>query len=194
MSADNLEDPNIFPDMVDPGLLNIPGDCLKVGEVIGAKVLETIDSLTPLAKDIVEGAKSLDGDVRSKLEIQIESPEEKAILKNNLKAGDIIKVENLENPMHFAKLQDSLLIKLDEKVLTRGEVVGAKLTEDAPAISGVKASMLDGFEEKALEITQDSKEVDFNSVIPLKGNRGFLRLKIEEGTGIYIEIPLHKYN
>ncbi len=98
-------------------------------------------------------------------------------------------MENLENPMHFAKLQDSLLIKLDEKVLTRGEVVGAKLTEDAPAISGVKASMLDGFEEKALEITQDSKEVDFNSVIPLKGNRGFLRLKIEEGTGIYIEIP-----
>ena len=45
------------------------------------------------------------------------------------------------------------------------------------------------FEEKALEITQDSKEVDFNSVIPLNGNRGFLRLKMEEGTGIYIEIP-----
>lgn len=152
LSADNLEDPNIFPDMV-------------------------------------EGAKSLDGDVRSKPEIQIESPEGKAILKNNLKAGDIIKVEDLENPMHFEKLQDSLLIKLDEKVLTRGEVVGAKLTEDAPAISGVTASMLEGFEEKALEIAQDSKEVDFNSVIPLNGNRGFLRLKIEEGTGIYIEIP-----
>jgi len=49
--------------------------------------------------------------------------------------------------------------------------------------------MLEGFEEKALEITQDSKEVDFNSVIPLNGNRGFLRLKMEEGTGIYIEIP-----
>lgn len=77
MSADNLEDPNIFPDMVDSGLLNIPGDCLKVGEVIGAKLLKTIDSLTPLAKDIIEGAKSLDGDVRSKSEIQIESPEEK---------------------------------------------------------------------------------------------------------------------
>ncbi|CAM2827558.1 MULTISPECIES: hypothetical protein [Clostridium] len=189
LSADNLEDPNIFPDMVDSGLLNIPGDCLKVGEVIGAKLLKTIDSLTPLTKDMVEGAKSLDGDVRSKPEIQIESPEEKAILKNNLKAGDIIKVEDLENPMHFEKLQDSLLIKLDEKVLTRGEVVGAKLTEDAPAISGVTASMLEGFEEKALEIAQDSKEVDFNSVIPLNGNRGFLRLKIEEGTGIYIEIP-----
>ncbi len=100
-------------------------------------------------------------------------PKEKAVLKNNLKAGDIIKVEDLENPMHFEKLHDSLLIRLDEKVLTRGEVVGAKLIEDVPAISGVTASMLEGFEEKAIEMTQDSKEVYFDSVIPFNGNRGF---------------------
>lgn len=189
LSADNLEDPNIFPDMVDSGLLNIPETCLKVGEVIGAKLLKTIDSLTPLTKDIIEGAKSLDGGIKTTSEIKIELPKEKAVLKNNLKAGDIIKVDDLENPMHFEKLHDSLLIRLDEKVLTRGEVVGAKLIEDVPAISGVTASMLEGFEEKAIEMTQDSKEVYFDSVIPFNGNRGFLRLKIEEGTGIYIEVP-----
>ena len=60
LTADNLEDPEIFPDMVDSGLLTIPADCLKVGEVIGAKLLKTVDSLTPLTSDIVEGAKKID--------------------------------------------------------------------------------------------------------------------------------------
>ncbi|KOR26368.1 proline reductase [Clostridium sp. L74] len=185
LSADNLEDPNIFPDMVDSRLLTIPEGCLQVGEVIGAKLLKTIDSLTPLTKDIVENPNSFDEDKK----IKIELPEEKAVLKNNLKSGDIITLEDLENPMHFEKLKDSLLIELNEKVLTRGEVVGAKLTKDVPAISPIMASMLEGFDEKSLEITGDSEKIDFNSVIPLKGNRGVLRLKIEEGKGIYIEIP-----
>ncbi|ENK1242527.1 proline reductase [Clostridium botulinum] len=185
LSADNLEDPNIFPDMVDSRLLTIPEGCLQVGEVIGAKLLKTIDSLTPLTKDIVENPNSFGENKK----IKIELPEEKAVLKNNLKSGDIITLEDLENPMHFEKLKDSLLIELNEKVLIRGEVVGAKLTKDVPAISPIMASMLEGFDEKFLEITGDSEKIDFNSVIPLKGNRGVLRLKIEEGKGIYIEIP-----
>lgn len=55
ISADNLEDPAIFPDMVDSGLLTIPDNCLKIGEVLGAKLLKTIDSLTPLTPDSLEG-------------------------------------------------------------------------------------------------------------------------------------------
>lgn len=54
----NLEDPAIFPDLVDSGLLNIPADCLKIGEVLGAKLTKTIDALTPLTKDVVDGVKS----------------------------------------------------------------------------------------------------------------------------------------
>jgi hypothetical protein len=57
LAASNLEDPDIFPDMVDSGLLTIPEDCLKVGQVIGAKLIKTIDSLTPLTPDILEGIK-----------------------------------------------------------------------------------------------------------------------------------------
>lgn len=55
ISADNLEDPAIFPDMVDSGLLEIPDNCCKIGQVLGAKLLKTIDSLTPLTPDILEG-------------------------------------------------------------------------------------------------------------------------------------------
>ena len=40
----NLEDPAIFDDLVDSGLLNLDG-CLTIEEVLGAKLKETCDSL-----------------------------------------------------------------------------------------------------------------------------------------------------
>lgn len=55
----NLEDPAIFPDLVDSGLLTIPADCLKIGEVLGAKLTKTVDALTPLTKAVVDGVKSV---------------------------------------------------------------------------------------------------------------------------------------
>ncbi|MCI9217301.1 D-proline reductase (dithiol) proprotein PrdA [Lachnospiraceae bacterium 42-17] len=53
----NLEDPAIFDDLVDSGLLNLDG-CLTIEEVLGAKLLKTCDSLCPLTADVVEGAKA----------------------------------------------------------------------------------------------------------------------------------------
>ncbi|PIE97963.1 MAG: D-proline reductase (dithiol) proprotein PrdA [Treponema sp.] len=55
----NLEDPAIFPDLVDSGLLTIPDNCLKIGEVLGGKLTKTVDALTPLTPDLVDGASSL---------------------------------------------------------------------------------------------------------------------------------------
>lgn len=55
----NLEDPAIFADLEDSGLLTIPSNCLKIGEVLGAKLVKTIDSLTPLTADLLEGVKTI---------------------------------------------------------------------------------------------------------------------------------------
>ena len=55
----NLEDPAIFDELVDSGLLNLDG-CLKIGQVLGAKLTKTSDSLCPLTADNVEGFKTDD--------------------------------------------------------------------------------------------------------------------------------------
>ena len=183
LSADNLEDPEIFPDMVDSGLLTIPDNCLKVGEVIGAKLLKTVDSLTPLTSDIVEGAKKIDEEDKegSTTEEELTEGNEKAVLKYNLKTGDTIKASDLENPMHFPKLVDSLLISLDERVLTREEVVGATLSVDTPALTPVTPDILEGFEE----------EVNMSADTQATISGGTLRIRIAEGKGIDIEVPLN---
>lgn len=50
----NLEDPAIFDELVDSGLLNLDG-CLKISQVLGAKLTKTSDSLCPLTVDNVDG-------------------------------------------------------------------------------------------------------------------------------------------
>ncbi len=56
----NLEDPNILPDLEDSGLLEIPENTLKIGEVLGAKLTKTVDALTPLTLDVLEGVNSME--------------------------------------------------------------------------------------------------------------------------------------
>ena len=53
----NLEDPAIFDDLVDSGLLNLDG-CLTIEEVLGAKLTKTCDSLCPLTNDVLDGVKT----------------------------------------------------------------------------------------------------------------------------------------
>ncbi len=54
----NLEDPAIFDDLVDSGLLNLDG-VLTIEQVLGAKLTKTCDSLTPVTADVVDGVQAV---------------------------------------------------------------------------------------------------------------------------------------
>ncbi|WP_419727698.1 D-proline reductase (dithiol) proprotein PrdA [Terrisporobacter petrolearius] len=49
----NLEDPAIFDELVDSGLLKLDG-CLTIGQILGAKLTKTCDSLTPITADVID--------------------------------------------------------------------------------------------------------------------------------------------
>ncbi|MCU9815420.1 D-proline reductase (dithiol) proprotein PrdA [Paraclostridium sp. AKS73] len=55
LEPSNLEDPAIFADLEDSGLLTIADDCLTIEQVLGAKLVKTLDALTPITADCVEG-------------------------------------------------------------------------------------------------------------------------------------------
>lgn len=173
----SLEDPSIFPDLVDSGLLTIPENALKIGEVLGATLEKTLDSLTALTTDNVEGFKKIED---SKIEEKLFLPGEKAVLKNNLKKGSSIGVKDLENPKNFPKLLDSNLINLESSTLTREEVLGKKVNKDIPALTSLDQSMLEGYEGKSI----DKNKWQRNESL------GILKINIEEGKGINIEVPL----
>ena len=53
IGPENLEDPAIFDELVDSGLLNLDG-CLTIKEILGATLTKTCDSLTPVTKDVID--------------------------------------------------------------------------------------------------------------------------------------------
>ena len=51
----NLEDPSLFADLEDSGLLAIPSNYLTIEQALGAKLTKTLDALVPLTADVVDG-------------------------------------------------------------------------------------------------------------------------------------------
>ena len=58
IGPENLEDPTIFDDLVDSGLLNLDG-CLTIEQILGAKLTKTCDSLTPVTADVIDAVQVL---------------------------------------------------------------------------------------------------------------------------------------
>lgn len=74
----NFEDPAIFPDLVDSGLLNLDG-ALTLGQVLnGSKLTKTVDSLTPVTADIVDRFDAAEGGAE---EAEAEAPAEAAAVE-----------------------------------------------------------------------------------------------------------------
>lgn len=59
IQAPNLEDPAIFDDLVDSGLLDLEG-ALTIEQVLGATLTKTCDSLCPLTADVLEGVNAVE--------------------------------------------------------------------------------------------------------------------------------------
>lgn len=74
----NLEDPAIFDELVDSGLLNLDG-CLTIEQVLGAKLTKTSDSLCALTTDNVEGFKEAGADDTPEAEEAPAEPEAPAV-------------------------------------------------------------------------------------------------------------------
>ncbi len=62
ISPKDLEDPSIFADMEESGLITITKDTLTIGEVIGATLVKDIDGLTSITADLLEGVVKKDED------------------------------------------------------------------------------------------------------------------------------------
>ena len=69
ISPENLEDPGLFDDLVDSGLLSFPDDALTIGQVLGAKLLKTTDALIPITPGIIDAVQGGEEKVEEKQEV-----------------------------------------------------------------------------------------------------------------------------
>lgn len=54
ISAADLEDPGLFEDMEDAGLLTLSPEGLRIEQVLGCTLLKDVEALTPITKDVLD--------------------------------------------------------------------------------------------------------------------------------------------
>ena len=58
----DLEDPGLFEDMVDAGLLTLSEDGLTIEQVLGKTLIADCEALTPITADILDGVNDVAGE------------------------------------------------------------------------------------------------------------------------------------
>lgn len=97
LSPANLEDPTIFPDLEESGLLKIPQDSLSIEQAIGATLAVTSDSLVPLTPSLVEGvtipAAAAPPKIREENKLKPISQDTQPLVKIHIAKGQDISLE-----------------------------------------------------------------------------------------------------
>ena len=177
LSFASLEDPAIFPDLVDSGLLKIPSDVLTVRDVLGKKLNKTIDSLNAITADMIEGGFVKSTPAATAVpKVSIENTDY-AVLKVNKKAGETISAMDLESAKNFEKLEDSALIDFSN-ILCVGDAINKTLVMDVPALVGLTPE----------HFGEETKNMGGSGT--MSQSNGILKIKIGEGKDIDIQIPL----
>jgi len=85
ISAADLEDPGLFEDMQDAGLLTLSPDGLRIEQVIGATLLEDVEALTPITREVIDRVNEV-GEEKTP---EIKAKEEKEVkeVKNVVESG-----------------------------------------------------------------------------------------------------------
>ena len=138
----NLEDPAIFDDLVDSGLLNLDG-CLTIEEVLGAKLKETCDSLCPLTADKVEGAKAPSTPVAEEAPAEEEAaPVAAPAAAAPVAAGGMLKI-------HIGEGKD-INLEIPVGALGNGGAAVAEIPAAEAAVAGAAAPAAEAEEEKVV--------------------------------------------
>lgn len=164
IEAANLEDPAIFDDLVDSGLLNLDG-ALTIEQVLGAKLTKTCDSLCPLTADVLEGVNAVA--VEEVAEEEVEEAPVAAPAATTPVAGGVLKI-------HIGEGKD-----IDLEIPVGGLGAGATVAEVAAAPAEVAAAPAAEAAEEKVVRTLTRKHFNITEV-----KRG-PETKIE-GTTLYI--------
>ncbi|WIF94011.1 D-proline reductase (dithiol) proprotein PrdA [Caminicella sporogenes] len=180
----NLEDPNIFPDLEDSGLLEIPDNCLKIGEVLGAKLTKTVDALTPLTPDLLEGINLVEETKETAGDVKEDKKDEPKVVPPlppvSAAAGSV--------RIHIGEGKD---INLEIPLSIAGQVVGAPVANagqvvgNAPDLTDAKSVNVEANEEvKPKEMRRLVKKhykidkVEFGDETKIEGTTLYIRKDI----------------
>lgn len=128
----DLEDPGLFEDMVEAGLLTLSSEGLTIEEVLGSTTLEDVEALTPITRSMLDKVNPKAGAAdASKPEEQKASPVKAAGRVNTVTGGNSmihVEIDKLEGlkldiPMNSVLSAASAYIPAQEEGLGQKKVI-----------------------------------------------------------------------
>ncbi|MDX5660265.1 D-proline reductase (dithiol) proprotein PrdA [Clostridioides difficile] len=170
IAPENLEDPAIFADLEDSGLLTIPENGLTIGQVLGAKLKETLDALSPMTTDNVEGYKA--GEAKEEAVEEAAPVSEAAVVPVSTGvAGETVKI-------HIGEGKN---ISLEIPLSVAGQAgVAAPVANVAAPVASAAADVAPKVEEKKLLRSLTKKhfkidKVEFADETKIEGTTLYIR-------------------
>lgn len=168
VSAETLEDPAIFDDLVDSGLLTLGEDTLKIEDVIGLTFNRVVDALNPITKDMVDGyvAKSEAVVETAEVAAPVSAPATQVssggTLKINIAKGEGI---NIELPLSaIASEPVSAPVAATTAATSTNEVV-APVSQEAVVTSELRSLTKNYYKVDAVGFGEETKIEGSNLVI-----------------------------
>lgn len=72
ISAADLEDPGLFDDMVDAGLLTLSPEGLRIEQVIGSTLLTDVEALTPITREVLDKVNEVEDEAKEEAKAEPE--------------------------------------------------------------------------------------------------------------------------
>lgn len=102
LNEHNLEDPILFPDLCDTGLLDVTG-AYTIGQVLGATLTKTCDSLTPLKPENTTNIQEVADDAAEEEADEAEAP---AVAVPAVPAGTEVRISGGVVKLYIAEGKD----------------------------------------------------------------------------------------
>lgn len=91
ISAADLEDPSLFDDMVDAGLLTLSPNGLKIEQVLGSTLLTDVEALTPITAEVLDKVNETDSSAEKEKELV--TNESKPIITTKIGGEGMLHIE-----------------------------------------------------------------------------------------------------
>ncbi len=131
ISAADLEDPSLFDDMQEAGLLTLSPDGLCIEQVLGSVLLTDVEALTPITKDVLDKVQTSSEESEATAACASEPKESYPVIHTTTGGNGMIHIE-------IEKADKIEGLKLDVPVFSGAAI--SESTASIPAITEAKAT------------------------------------------------------
>lgn len=177
IGSDDLEDPSLFEDMEEAGLLTLSDDGLTIEQVLGATLMQDCDALTPIKAEMLDRVNGVHAETKGTTAVEKKEVPVKPTAGAGMIHIEIAKLEGLTldipagstfglnspvSPLQAEEPEDKVIRTLTKKIFPVTDVVLGEQTSFAGGVLTIDENIV----EKAIAADPLVKKINIDIIKP----------------------------